>query len=71
MDLPANVQISNDQLGVKNQKATLVTISPHGYYELRLGFNQRQHKVLVPIQGTSVVFREPEPEFASDIEIER
>lgn len=71
MDLPANVQISNDQLGVKNQKATLVTVSAHGYYELRLGFNSRQHKVLVPIQSTAIVFRDPEPEFASDMEIER
>lgn len=71
MDLPAEVQISNDQLGVKNQKATLVTISPHGYYELRLAFNNRQHKVLVPVQNTSIIFRDPEPEFPTDMEIER
>ena len=71
MDLPAEVQISNEQLGVKNHKATLVMVSPHGFYELRLGFNNRQHKVLLPIQSTSVVFREPEPEFDSEIEIER
>ena len=71
MDLPAEVQISNDQLGVKNQKATLVSVSPHGYYELRLGFNNRQHKVLVPVNQTSVIFREPEPEFDMEMEIER
>ncbi|MEM9557722.1 MAG: hypothetical protein AAGC60_25915 [Acidobacteriota bacterium] len=71
MDLPANVQISNDQLGIKNGKGQLVAISEHGYYELRLSFNQRQHRVLVPIDQTAIVFRDPEPEFASDIEIER
>lgn len=71
MDLPSDVQISNDQLGIKNHKGTLVSISPHGYFELRLGFNNRQHKVLLPIQNTAIVFREPEPEFPSDIEIER
>lgn len=71
MDLPAEVQMSNEQLGVKNQKATLVSISPHGYYEMRLGFNNRQHKVLVPIQETAIIFREPEPEYAMEMEIER
>ncbi len=71
MDLPAEVQISNDQLAVKNQKATLVSINQLGYYELRLGFNNRQHRVLVPIQSTSIIFRDPEPEFPTDLEIER
>ncbi|MEM1201809.1 MAG: hypothetical protein AAGN66_01120 [Acidobacteriota bacterium] len=71
MDLPAEVQISNEQLGVKNQKATLIAINTHGYYELRMSLNQRQHKVLVPIQQTSVIFRQPEPEIPSDLEIER
>lgn len=70
MDLPAEIQMSNEQLGVKNQKATLVSISPHGYYEMRLSFNNRQHKVLVPITETSIIFREPEPEYEA-MEIER
>ena len=71
MDLPAEVQLSNDQLGIKNHKGTLVAISPHGFYELRLSFNDRQHKVLVPIQSTGMIFRQPEPEFPADVEIER
>ncbi|MEM1177540.1 MAG: hypothetical protein AAGM22_04295 [Acidobacteriota bacterium] len=71
MDLPAEVQITNEELGIKNGKGTLVAISPHGFYELRLSFNNRQHKVLVPISRTSMIFRQPEPEFASEIEIER
>lgn len=70
MDLPAEVQITNEELGIKNGKGTLVAISPHGYYELRLSFNQRQHKVLVPISRTALIFRQPEPEFAV-MEIER
>ncbi len=71
MDLPAEVQISNDQLAIKNQKATLVSIHGQGFFELRMGFNNRQHKVLVPIQSTSIIFRDPEPEFPTDLEIER
>lgn len=71
MDLPAEVQISNETLGIKNGKATLVAISAHGYYEVRLHFNERLHKVLVPIAQTSVIFRQPEQEFSSEFEIER
>ncbi|MEM6795577.1 MAG: hypothetical protein AAF725_16480 [Acidobacteriota bacterium] len=71
MDLPAEVQITNEQLGIKNGKATLVAVSAHGFYEFRLSFNQRQHKVLAPIHSTSVIFRQPEAEFAVEAEIER
>ena len=71
MELPAEVQVSNEQLGIKNGKGTLVAISAHGFYELRMSFNQRLHKVLVPIQDTGIIFRQPEPEFEADLEIER
>lgn len=71
MDLPAPVQISNDLLGLKGHKGVLVAVSAHGYYELRLEFGGRQHKVLLPTANTAVVFRQPEPEFAAEGEIER
>lgn len=71
MDLPAPVQISNDILGLKGHKGVLVAISQHGYYELRLEFAGRQHRVLLPIAQSAVVFRQPEPEFAAEGEIER
>ncbi len=71
MDLPAEVQISNELIGMKGGKATLVAISPHGYYELRVPFNGRQHKVLLPTSATAIIFRQPEPEFDADVEIER
>lgn len=71
MDLPAEVQISNELIGMKGGRATLVAISGHGYYELRINFNGRNHKVLLPTATTAVVFRQPEPEFAADVEVER
>lgn len=71
MDLPAPVQISNDLLGLKGHKGVLVAVSPHGFYELRLEFGGRQHKVLLPVEATAVVFRQPEAEFAAEGEIER
>jgi hypothetical protein len=71
MDLPAEVQISNELIGMKGGKATLVAISAQGYYELRVAFNGRLHKVLLPTASTAIVFRQPEAEFPADVEIER
>ncbi len=56
MDLPAEVQISNELIGMKGGRATLVAISNLGYYELRVAFNGRNHKVLLPTASTAVVF---------------
>ena len=71
MDLPAEVQIHNDLLGIKGGKGTLVAVSPHGFYEAKCAFGGKTHRVLFPIQSTVIIFREPEPEFAPGIEIER
>lgn len=70
MDLPAEVQIHNELLGIKGGKGTLVMVSPHGYYEMICPFGANRHRVLLPIPNTVLVFREPEPEIPA-IEIER
>ncbi len=71
MDLPNEVMVHNEIRGIKGGKGTLVAVSPHGYYEVKLRFGQKNHRVLLPIEATVVIFREPEPEFPSDMEIER
>ncbi len=73
MDLPANVLIHNQLLGIKGGKGTLVAVNPHGYFEARCGFGGKTHRVLFPIQGTVIIFSEPEPEpeLEPGIEIER
>lgn len=71
MDLPAEVQIHNELLGIKGGKGTLVMVSPHGFYEVKCHFGPNLHKVLLPIENTVIVFREPEAQFDSAIEIER
>ncbi len=71
MDLPAEILIHNELLGIKGGKGTLVAVSPHGYYEAKCGFGGKTHRVLFPIQSTVVIFREPEPEFEPGVEIER
>ncbi len=71
MDLPADILIHNQLLGIKGGKGTLVAISPNGYYEAKLGFGGKTHRVLFPIQNTVIIFREPEAEFEPGVEIER
>ncbi len=71
MDLPAEVQITNELLGIKGGKGQLVAINPTGYYELILLFGGNRHRVLLPITGTALVFRQPEAEISAEFEVER
>ncbi len=71
MDLPAEVLIHNDLLGIKGSQGTLVAVSPHGFYEAKLRFKNATHRLLMPISQTVLIFREPEPEYAEEFEIER
>ena len=71
MDLPAEVQIHNELLGLKGTKATLILVSDDGFYEVKCVFGENTHRVLLPVENTVIVFREPEPVFAAGIEIER
>lgn len=71
MDLPARVIIFCPTLELKNKPARLMAISPHGYFEVRLDFAERNHTALLPISGTSLVFSEPNYAGAELPEIER
>jgi hypothetical protein len=70
MDLPAEVLIHNQLLGAKGSRGTLLAVSPHGFYEVKLTFGKSTHRVLLPIPETAVIFRQPEAEYAA-VEIER
>ena len=59
MDLPARVVIYCPTLEMKNTQGNLVSISTHGYYEVRLEFAERNHTAFLPIGGTVLVFAEP------------
>jgi hypothetical protein len=71
MELPADVLIHNEILGVKGGKGTLITISPDGFYEINCVFGERVHRTLFPIQGTVLISREPQEMMRADQEIER
>ena len=71
MELPAEVLIHNELLGIKGGKGTLLQVTPDGYYEVNCAFGERVHRTLFPIQGTVLIQRQPEDLTRVDLEIER
>jgi hypothetical protein len=71
MEVPNEVLIHNDLLGLKGSRATLIRIAPEGYYELNLRFGANTHRVLMPLQGTVVIAAEAEPTVGESVEVER
>lgn len=71
MELPAEVLIHNEQLNMKGTQGTLLTVSPHGYYEVDCKFGEKIHRVLLPIERTALIHRNPEPPREAALEIER
>ena len=71
MEMPTEVMIHNEVLGLKGSKGTLFRISEEGYYEVNLKFGANEHRVLLPVSTTVLISQEPEPEFDSNMEIER
>lgn len=71
MELPAEVLIHNELLGLKGSRGYLVRVSPEGYYEANISFGENTHRVLLPIGGTIVISREPETQIHADFEVER
>ena len=71
MEIPAKVSIFSRTLEVKGKPATLVAINAHGFYEVVMEVQQRNHTVLFPINETVVIFNEALPAIAADFEVER
>ena len=72
MELPAEVLVHNQILGLKGGRAVLVRIAQEGFYEVNLAFGERKHRTLLPIHSTVLIQKEAEPlETSSEFEIER
>lgn len=71
MDLPAQVLLHNEVLGLKGGKGTLIAVDARGFYEVKISFGEKIHRVLLPIAESVVIFREPEPQYVIESEIER
>jgi hypothetical protein len=71
MELPVAVLIHNELAGLKGVEGALHQISDHGYYVLQYSFGDNVHRVLLPIQETALIFKEPEEAVEKPIEVER
>jgi hypothetical protein len=71
VDMPARVIVFVPLMEIKNKPATLISVSPHGYYELTMEFSGKRHTILAPIAGTGLVFNDPEEEIVNPLEVER
>lgn len=60
MELPARVVIYCQALDLKNKPGRLLTVAPQGYYEVLVDIGEKTHTALLPINGTALVFAEPE-----------
>lgn len=72
MELPAEVLIHNELVGLKGGRGTLLRVSSHGYYELNCRFGERVHRVYLPVASTAVIAAQPElPNLVAADELER
>ena len=71
MEIPSKITVFNRTLELKGKQATLIAISPNGYYEITMEFQSRLHTVLLPVTETTVIFNEAIPTLGGDIEVER
>jgi hypothetical protein len=71
MELPTEVLIHNEQMGMKGTPGTLLQIMENGYYELNCRFGGNTHRVLLPVGRTALIAKEPEPPPAEGLEIVR
>ena len=71
MEIPNEVLIHNELLGLKGARGTLIRIAPEGYYEVNLRFGANTHRVLLPVVASVVIAAEAEPAVGDQVEIER
>lgn len=71
MEIPAEVLVHDQILGLKGARGSLLRISSDGYYELNLQFGERQHRVMLPVATTAIIQKDPEERVESEMEIER
>ena len=55
MEVPRQVKIHNQTMGLKGAAGILIRIAGEGYYEVNLRFGDNTHRVLLPIDGTVII----------------
>jgi len=71
MEIPGKVSVYCPLIDAKGTAATLVSISPQGYYQVEVPIKGRTHVMLLPVAHTALYFSDPEPEREEGFEVER
>ena len=71
MEIPGKVSVYCPLIDAKGTAATLVSISPNGYYQVEVQIKGRVHVMFLPIAHTGLYFSEAEPVPDTEFEIER
>jgi hypothetical protein len=71
MELPAEVLVHNELLGLKGGRGVLVRVSSSGYYEVNCRFGERVHRTYLPVAQTVIIAAQPEVSNGLEGEIER
>jgi hypothetical protein len=71
MEIPGKVSVYCPLIDAKGTSATLLAISPQGYYHFEVEIRGKTHTMFLPVAHTAVYFAQPEPEVEEGFEIER
>ena len=71
MEIPGKVSVYCPLIDAKGTAATLVSISPLGYYHVEVPIKGKTHVMLLPLAHTALYFTEPEPEAEEGFVVER
>ena len=71
MEIPGKVSVYCPLIDAKGTPATLMAVTDDGFYHLEVAIKGKIYAMLLPIEGTALIFAEPEPERVGDLEIER
>lgn len=71
MELPTDVLIHNELLGMKGARGRLLQVGTEGYYELNCQFGDRVHRVLLPVNSTVLIVSQAESTWSGELDIER
>lgn len=71
MDIPMKVYVTCPISELKQVPATLIAVSPTGYYEVHVLFGANTHTLLLPVNSTVLTSRDPLLAPSPGFEVER
>jgi hypothetical protein len=71
MDIPMKVYVTCPMAELKQVPGVLISVSPHGFYEINVTYGSNTHLLLVPVVGTTLTAQEPVLSPPASFEVER